>query len=114
MIAFGLLLAVAASAPVPALPAGTLITACEAGLSGDQASAISCKTAIDEIAVSLKSDATASGCLVQPAYDSNAAVWAFMDWIALNPQEPASDARMSVMAALVAKWPCGWSDGLSE
>lgn len=98
---------------MPALPSGELIAKCEAGLSGDEASALACKAKIDEIAETLKTDATSSGCLTQPAYDSNAAVWAYMDWIAANPQDRASDARMSVMAALVAKWPCGWSDGLS-
>ena len=113
MIVLGLVLALTAPAAAPSMPSGTLIATCEAGLSGDLASALSCKAAIDQVASTLKSDATASGCLTQPAYDSSEALWAYMDWIAASPQDPAADARMGVMAALVAKWPCGWSDGLS-
>lgn len=109
ILAIALLLA-AADAPPP-MKSGALTTACEAGIAGDAARSAACTDYVDAVASTLTVDAAASGCLTQPRYDSDAAVWAYMEWLGENPQEPDADASIGVMTALVAKWPCGWSTG---
>lgn len=109
ILAIALLLA-AADAPPP-MKSGVLAEACEAGIAGDAGRGAVCTEYVDAVASTLTADAAASGCLTQPRYDSDAAVWAYVEWLGENPQQENADASIGVMTALVAKWPCGWSTG---
>lgn len=109
IVAIALLLAMA-DAPPP-MKAGPLASACEGGVAGDAAKSVVCTGYVSAVASTLTVDSDASGCLTQPRYDPDAAVWAYMDWLGENPQQPEADASIGVMSALVSKWPCGWSVG---
>lgn len=98
----------------PAMKSGALTAMCEAGMSGEEDSAVRCKRYIASVAKTLTTDADASGCLSQPEFDPDEAVWAYMDWVGSNPQDGDADASIGVMSALVGKWPCGWSDMASS
>jgi hypothetical protein len=112
IIALALMLA-GVDAP-PAMRAGALADGCRAGVSGDAAAADACRGYVSKVATTLTVDSAASGCMTQPRYDADDAVWAYVDWLAENPQEPDADASIGVMSALVSKWPCGWRDGATS
>ena len=109
MIILALALA-AATLPAP-ITADKLLSACEEGVSGNSGSATRCKNYISDVAKTLENEGE-SGCLSQPAYNADEAVWAFMDWAAENPPQAGVDAAAGVMTSLVSKWPCGWSSDL--
>jgi hypothetical protein len=108
VILLALALASLAVQEPPATSAGDLSKTCLAGVGGDRGSSVRCGEYIDAVATGL-SESGETSCLAQTAYDPEAAMWAYVDWLAENPQDPTVDASAGVMTALVSKWPCGWT-----
>lgn len=108
MIILALALATLGIQEPPATTAGDLSRMCLAGVGGDRKASVRCGGYIDAVAAGL-SESGETSCLAQTSYDPDAAMWAYVDWLGENPQDPTVDASAGVMTALVSKWPCGWT-----
>ena len=110
MIVAYLLLATA-TPQVPDVTVTDLRERCVSGIAGDASKLASCQQFIRDTTAGLHVDLATSTCMAPARTSVDELTWTWIDWISANPPPDGARASDSVMAALLAKYPCGWEEG---